>query len=101
MSPSTYPTEHVAASFPSPYVLLLSMQRAPVNAFNNALWFELAAHFDVASVDPEARVVVLASGLVKMFTAGLDLTCVPLLPVEEGRADAYEQGERYRAHAGD
>lgn len=92
--PATYPTQHVSASFPSPYVLLLSMHRAPVNAFNTALWFELGAHFDVASVDPDVRVVVLSSGLVKMFTAGLDLTCV-LSGMRGGSgADAREAGRR-------
>ena len=75
------------------------MGRAPVNAFNDALWFELRDHFRAAvraslqfrqrirantriahfslsrqSDDNDVRCIVLASSLEKLFTAGLDLT---------------------------
>lgn len=71
---SNYPTEYIHASFPSTGVLLLTMNRTPVNAFNTNLWLELGKHFDVASLDEEVRVVVLASQIGKVFTAGLDIT---------------------------
>ncbi|KAI5478679.1 delta(3,5)-Delta(2,4)-dienoyl-CoA isomerase [Pseudohyphozyma bogoriensis] len=75
MSPSTttYPNQHILTSFPSPHVLLLSLHRTPVNAFNDALWTELGQCADVASEDDAVRVVVLASGIDKVWTAGLDL----------------------------
>ncbi|SCZ90502.1 BZ3500_MvSof-1268-A1-R1_Chr9g10858 [Microbotryum saponariae] len=72
--PAVYPTEHVVASFPSENVLLLTMQRAKINALNTALWVEIGKHMDVASADSDVRCVVLASGLDKIYTAGLDLT---------------------------
>ncbi|SCV70102.1 BQ2448_1496 [Microbotryum intermedium] len=99
--PAVYPTEHVVASFPSENVLLLTMQRPKVNALNtgqsplfrgskvrnwlrmaddtlpcitSVLWLEIGKHMDVASADSNVRCVVLASGLDKIYTTGLDLT---------------------------
>ncbi|KAM0789655.1 hypothetical protein ACM66B_000457 [Microbotryomycetes sp. NB124-2] len=68
-----YPNKLVKVSYPHPGVLLLSMNRAKVNALNDDLWFEIRDACNVASNDPEARVVVLASSLDKIFCAGLDL----------------------------
>lgn len=73
MSTAHYPNTLVNASFPSPAVLLLSINRPPVNALNTALWVEIGKSCDVASTDNEVRCVVLASAVEKMFTAGLDL----------------------------
>jgi enoyl-CoA hydratase/carnithine racemase len=100
---ATYPNAQIKATFPSPGVLLLTLARPPVNAFNNSLWFELGASFDVASVDPEVRAVVLNSDLEKVFTAGLDLGCVPSPRRRSSLvADAagYVQGESVGEHAG-
>ncbi|GAA5921096.1 hypothetical protein JCM1841_002413 [Sporobolomyces salmonicolor] len=71
---AAYNSKLIQATFPSPNVLLLSLNRPPVNAFNYALWAELPEHFNRASVDPDVRCVVIASALDKGFTAGLDLT---------------------------
>ena len=49
-----YATKQIQCTFPVANVLLISMGRAPVNAFNDALWFELRDHFRVA-VSPPAR----------------------------------------------
>lgn len=70
---STYPTKFIHATFPSESVLLLTMNRNPVNAFNTALWLELGQMAAIASLDNNVRVIVLASGLERLFTAGLDL----------------------------
>lgn len=44
----------------------------PVNAFNEAFWRELGLVFGNIAKDGDVRVVVLASALPKLFTAGLD-----------------------------
>lgn len=44
----------------------------PVNAFNDAFWRELGSVFRSIAKDGGVRVVVLASTLPKLFTAGLD-----------------------------
>ncbi|KAL8280773.1 hypothetical protein RQP46_006777 [Phenoliferia psychrophenolica] len=69
---SLYPVKNILASYASKHVLLLSLNRAPVNAFDDSLWHELGAHFDAASEDNDVRVIVLASAG-RIFTAGLDL----------------------------
>jgi delta(3,5)-delta(2,4)-dienoyl-CoA isomerase len=64
-------------------VLLLTLSRPPMNAFNEPFWRALSACFsairdqqpiphDTAEDHDEIRVVVLASGMDKAFTAGLD-----------------------------
>lgn len=74
MSPSSSSPSHIHSSFPLPGVLQLTLNRSPVNAFNDSLWFELGHLCDKASQDVEVRCVVLCSGLEKVWTAGLDLT---------------------------
>ncbi|KAK4054289.1 hypothetical protein OIO90_003522 [Microbotryomycetes sp. JL221] len=70
----SYPNKFVKATFPSDGVTLLSMNRPKVNALNDDLWFEIADSCHAASVDPNCRVVVLASSLERIYCAGLDLT---------------------------
>ena len=43
-----YATKQIQCTFPVANVLLISMGRGPVNAFNDALWFELRDHFRAA-----------------------------------------------------
>jgi delta(3,5)-delta(2,4)-dienoyl-CoA isomerase len=76
---SRYNSKHIQISTPSPGVLLLALNRAKVNALNDALWHEIADHCRVASDDSEVRVVVLASAIDNIWTAGLDLSFVLLL----------------------
>ncbi|WVN90821.1 uncharacterized protein L203_106064 [Cryptococcus depauperatus CBS 7841] len=61
------------ASEPSPGVLLLELNRPPVNVFSEAMWRELQVIVQLISATPSVRVVVLSSSIEKAFTAGLDL----------------------------
>ncbi|WVO18569.1 hypothetical protein L204_106288 [Cryptococcus depauperatus] len=61
------------ASEPSPGVLLLELNRPPVNVFNEAMWRELQVIVQLISATPSVRAVVLSSSIEKAFTAGLDL----------------------------
>ncbi|GAA5830653.1 hypothetical protein JCM5353_007571 [Sporobolomyces roseus] len=70
---SGYNSPGVSCTFPSTGVLLIELNRAPVNAFNTQLWLSVKSAFDQASEDPEVRCVVFGSKLDKGFTAGLDL----------------------------
>ncbi|GAA6064711.1 hypothetical protein JCM10212_001616, partial [Sporobolomyces blumeae] len=71
---ASYSTPQVSCTFPKPSVLLVELNRPPVNAFNTQLWIDLASAFDHAATDPDVRAIVLSSKLEKGFTAGLDLT---------------------------
>ncbi|GAA5844136.1 hypothetical protein JCM3766R1_003268 [Sporobolomyces carnicolor] len=70
---SGYNSPGLSCSFPSDGVLVVKLDRAPVNAFNTQLWISVASAFDEASQDPNVRAVVFGSNLDKGFTAGLDL----------------------------
>ena len=80
-------------SVPTPHVYLIKANRAPVNAFDErygmhvawcsafyrhfvpdvlSVWREYSEVFRKVSLEDDVRVVVLASGLDKLFTAGLD-----------------------------
>merc|ERR1712093_972792 len=54
-------------------VLHLVLNRAPVNAANAQLFFELGHYFSLAKGDPNVKAIVLSSAFPKYFTAGLDL----------------------------
>ncbi|GAA6026696.1 hypothetical protein JCM8202_005617 [Rhodotorula sphaerocarpa] len=68
-----YSSRLIECSFPHEHVLLLLLNRPPVNAYSDELSTELRHHFEHASRDPAVRAVVLASSVQKGFTAGLDL----------------------------
>ncbi|GAA5935556.1 uncharacterized protein JCM15063_001075 [Sporobolomyces koalae] len=70
---SAYSSPGIACSFPAPHVLLIELDRKPVNAFNTQLWLSVQAAFNHASEDPDVRAIVFGSRLDKGFTAGLDL----------------------------
>ncbi|KAG9121864.1 hypothetical protein FRC07_001998, partial [Ceratobasidium sp. 392] len=78
-------------------VLLVELNRAPVNAFNQPFWEELGATFDAISRDGSIRAVVLASSLDKIFTAGLDLLDTDALKNESG-LDPARESLRLRDH---
>ncbi|CAE6512132.1 unnamed protein product [Rhizoctonia solani] len=63
----------VTAPLADKSVLLVELNRGPVNAFNQPFWEELGATFDKISRDGTIRAVVLSSTNPKIFTAGLDL----------------------------
>lgn len=51
----------------------ITMQAPPLNALTLALLDDLLAAYRRAAADPDIRAVILASGLEKIFCAGLDL----------------------------
>lgn len=64
----------IAVSAPAPGVLLLTVDRPPVNAFDAQLYDDATAAFAAAAVDPEVRAVVLTGAGDRAFSAGTDLT---------------------------
>ncbi|EJD50163.1 ClpP/crotonase [Auricularia subglabra TFB-10046 SS5] len=89
-----YTGKFIKASFPIPHVLLLELNRAPVNAFHEPFWLELGSTFRRIDKDGDVRVVVLASALPKLFTAGIDVSA--LASTSDPKADAIERGVRLR-----
>ncbi|KAG1736642.1 Delta2-dienoyl-CoA-isomerase [Suillus paluster] len=66
-------SKYIKISNPVPHVLLLELNRKPVNAFNTEFWKEYGCTFDALSTNPDdIRAVVLSSAFPKYFTAGLD-----------------------------
>jgi enoyl-CoA hydratase len=68
-------SEHVNYAV-ADHVATITLARAPLNAFSIAFLDEIIAALRRASADSDVRVVVLASGLPKMFCAGLDLDII-------------------------
>jgi len=71
--------KYITVSCPEPHIALVELSRKPVNAFNEEYWNEYGHIFDKLSQDPDVRVVVLASGLQKLFSAGIDLSALQSL----------------------
>ncbi|KAF9644685.1 ClpP/crotonase [Thelephora ganbajun] len=69
--------KYFQVSVPTPHVYLIQVNRAPVNAFNESVWREYSKVFEKISLEDDVRVIVLASGLDKLFTAGLDCKSAP------------------------
>ncbi|KAG0699496.1 ClpP/crotonase-like domain-containing protein [Suillus ampliporus] len=66
-------SKYIKISSPAPHVLLLELDRQPVNAFTSEFWKEYGCTFDALSTHPDdIRAVVLSSAFPKVFTAGLD-----------------------------
>ncbi|TKA50977.1 hypothetical protein B0A53_05669 [Rhodotorula sp. CCFEE 5036] len=86
----------IRCEFPAEHVLLLAMNRPPVNAYSDQLARELQLHLDTASTDPDVRVVVLSSDVEKGFTAGLDLFATGTLSHKS--ADAARTALHIRQH---
>ncbi|CCO34897.1 enoyl-CoA hydratase [Rhizoctonia solani AG-1 IB] len=78
-------------------ILLVELNRGPVNAFNQPFWEELGSTFDTISRDGTVRVVVLSSSNPKIFTAGLDLSDSGSL-VNSDRLDPARQAFKLRSH---
>ncbi|KAJ3527926.1 hypothetical protein NM688_g8061 [Phlebia brevispora] len=88
--------QYTKVSFPEPHIALVQLARAPVNAFNEAFWREFGHVIDTISKDPNVRVVVLASGLPKIFTAGIDLSS--LAELKTYHQDPGRRGLQLRDH---
>jgi enoyl-CoA hydratase/carnithine racemase len=81
-------TSAVAARDEGP-VRVITLTRAPGNTLGLETLAALRAEVDRASGDPRVRAVVLASGLPKYFSSGLDLQEIMALP-EDTRPQAFE-----------
>lgn len=58
------------------HIATITLARPPLNAFSIAFLDEIISALRRASADPDVRAVVLASGIPKMFCAGLDLDII-------------------------
>ncbi|KAF8587519.1 ClpP/crotonase [Ramaria rubella] len=87
----------ILKSFPSPGIVVVSLNRGPVNAFHQPFWEELGETFRDIGKDGEIRVIVLNSSFPKYFTAGLDL--VATAPsADVGSLDPARMARIYRDH---
>jgi len=68
-------TDHVRYAV-ADHIATITLARPPLNAFSIAFLDQIIAALRRASADPDARVVILASGIEKMFCAGLDLDII-------------------------
>lgn len=68
-------TDHVRYAV-ADHIATITLTRPPLNAFSIAFLDQIIAALRRASADPDARVVILASGIEKMFCAGLDLDII-------------------------
>ncbi|CUA73012.1 hypothetical protein RSOLAG22IIIB_10452 [Rhizoctonia solani] len=78
-------------------VLLVELNRGPVNAFNQPFWEELGSTFDKISRDGTVRAVVLSSTNPRIFTAGLDLADTGSL-ANKDNLDPARQAMKLRDH---
>ncbi|MCR4296351.1 MAG: enoyl-CoA hydratase-related protein, partial [Elusimicrobia bacterium] len=70
-------------------VRVVTLTRAPGNTLGLTVLADLRAEIDRAAADPKVRALVLASGLPKYFSSGLDLGEIMALPEAE-RPRAFE-----------
>ncbi|KAH9931297.1 ClpP/crotonase [Fomitopsis serialis] len=84
-------TEFLKVSSPEPHIALVEILRKPVNAFSEECWTALAQVFNKISLQPTVRVVVLASALPRLFSAGIDLSALG------GLGDAFSNEPARRA----
>ena len=68
-------TDHVRYAA-ADHIATITLMRPPLNAFSIAFLDQIIAALRRASTDPDARVVVLTSGIEEMFCAGLDLDII-------------------------
>lgn len=66
--------------------LLLTIDHPPVNVLSRPVLDALVARLDEAEVDPEVRVVVLASAAEKVFAAGADIRAMAPMDPNAARA---------------
>ncbi|KAG2357372.1 ClpP/crotonase-like domain-containing protein [Suillus spraguei] len=84
-------SKYIKISSPAPHVLLLELNRQPVNAFSTEFFKEYGCTFDALSKHPDdIRAVVLSSALPNVFTAGIDFQGLMNL----GAGDAIDPARR-------
>ena len=82
-------TPDAVASRDEGAIRVVTLSRAPGNALGLSVLAELRAEVDRAAGDARVRAIVLASGLPRYFSSGLDLQEIMALP-EEKRPLAFE-----------
>ncbi|CUA72844.1 hypothetical protein RSOLAG22IIIB_10352 [Rhizoctonia solani] len=87
----------VTAPLEDTSILLVELNRGPVNAFNQPFWEELGSTFDKISRDGTVRAIVLSSTNPKIFTAGLDLADTGSL-ANKNNLDPAGQAVKLRDH---
>ena len=70
-------------------VRVITLTRAPGNTLGLSVLAALRSEIERAALDPKVRAIVLASGLPKYFSSGLDLNEIMAMP-EEKRPLAFE-----------
>ncbi|EIW75976.1 Delta2-dienoyl-CoA-isomerase [Coniophora puteana RWD-64-598 SS2] len=82
----TFEGKNIKVSTPSKHVVLVELNRQPVNAFHEEFWTEYSRVFDEISAQTSAdiRVVVLSSALPKIFSAGIDFQSLASTAVRGG-----------------
>jgi delta(3,5)-delta(2,4)-dienoyl-CoA isomerase len=84
-------SKYIKISSPVPHVLLLELNRQPVNAFSTEFLKEYGCTFDALSRHPDdIRVVVLSSAFPNVFSAGIDFQGLMKL----GAGDATDPARR-------
>ncbi|CAE6454071.1 unnamed protein product [Rhizoctonia solani] len=87
----------VTAPLEDKSIVLVELNRGPVNAFNQPFWEELGSTFDKISRDGSVRAVVLSSSNPKVFASGLDLSDTGAL-VNKNGLDPARQAFKLRHH---
>ncbi|KAF2164228.1 hypothetical protein M409DRAFT_68098 [Zasmidium cellare ATCC 36951] len=74
-TPTSYEQfKNFRTTFPAPFVAHVEINRPEkINAFDNAMFREITALFDLISHDPNVRVVMLSGAGTRGFSAGLDV----------------------------
>ncbi|KAG2004231.1 enoyl-CoA hydratase/isomerase [Coprinopsis cinerea AmutBmut pab1-1] len=90
---SKYSSKWLKVSEPVPHVLLIELNRAPVNAFSTEFWRAYGNLFETIVEDGyDVRAAVVSSTFPKFFTAGLDLNDAGVLGSDG--ADTSRDGAR-------
>ncbi|KAL1741404.1 ClpP/crotonase-like domain-containing protein [Schizophyllum fasciatum] len=95
-----FSTEWIKVSEPHPHVYLIELQRKPANAFSEEFWKSYGKVFDSlrTSLTADVRCAVLASGLDRIFTGGLDLNSAGNILSADGHADPARAAHNLHDH---
>ncbi|KAL8287215.1 hypothetical protein RQP46_003667 [Phenoliferia psychrophenolica] len=89
-------TRSITSTTPSPGVLVLTLKRPPVNAFNQSLFDDISTAMTGVNQDPTVRVVIFTTAIEKFFSAGLDLKDSGF--VKNGETDVARKALLVREH---
>ncbi|CCX07040.1 enoyl-CoA hydratase/isomerase family protein [Pyronema domesticum] len=89
--------KHFTVSFPSDSVAHVEINRPQkLNAFNRAMWLEYGTLFNLLSVDPNIRAIVLSGSGPRAFCSGLDLMSSDVLTKEDPTVDPARKAAEVR-----